>query len=265
MNRRLPGRSSTQPTEASMNPSLRVRSTPSTEVHMKHRRRFLTPKSLYRGLAHELHLLAPVYARLRTTHPVLAMHPTLPSLLEYVTNGVRDEAKKILLAALISIHQSAPHRLWVAILLRAFRPMLAKVWKKLFGSDGQERLALLIWSFQEAIRDIDPHRDSIRIAMYVRQATRRKVIDALTQELQWDEVGFGEEADEHCDPRAADPPTRERLRAAQNLLRPGELSAHVRKTFPDLSDQERARVYHQLRRALQRAFPATACANEVTP
>ena len=255
------------PTEVSMNPRLRTALSTPTEVPMplrhpasieapkkKLRRRVLTPKSIFHGLAHELLLLAPVYETLHSAHPPLSPYPTLASLLERLTTGPRDDAKKELLAALIAIRQSNPHRLWVAILLRAFRPMLAKLWKKLFGSDSQERLALLLLGFQGAIDHIDPTRDPIRIAMYVRQATRRRAIVALTKEVRWNDVGFGEDADEVADPRAADPPTRERVRAAQQLLRPGVLSAHVRRAHPSLSDRERARLYHKLRRALRRVF-----------
>jgi len=189
--------------EVPMTPRSTNRSfTPSTtEVSMKkNSKRTLTPKSVFRGLARELDLLAPVYARLHLAYPPLWPYPTLASLLERVTKGAQDDILKELLAGLITIGQSKPHRLWVAILLRAFRPMLARLWKKLFGSDRQERLALLLLSFQEAILEIDPTRDPIRIAMYVRQATRRKAIAALTREVQWAEDGFGEDADEVVDP-----------------------------------------------------------------
>ena len=124
------------------------------------------------------------------------------------------------MAALITIRQSAPHRLWVAILLRAFRPMLGKLWKELFGSDRQERLALLLLAFQGAILHVDPRRNPVRVAMYVRQATRRRAIVALTKELRWTDVGFGEEADEVADARAPDPPSLERLRATQETAPP---------------------------------------------
>jgi hypothetical protein len=241
----------------STNPSTqRCRSTSSpTEAPMtKNQRRLLTPKSLFHGLARELDLLAPVYARLHLAHSALRPYATLAVLLERLTKGPRDDAKSELLAALIAIRQRTPHRLWVAILLRAFRPMLAKLWKELFGSDSQERLALLLLGFQGAICHIDPWRDPIRLGMYVRQATRRRAIAALTHEVRWNDVGFGEDADEVVDVRASEPPVRDRLRAAQRLLLPGELSAHVRRLHPGLSLDEQTRLYRKLRRGLERVL-----------
>jgi hypothetical protein len=266
-------RPSTQPrpsaTEVSMNPCLsRCRSTRSaTESPLKQpRRRFLTLKSLFVGLDRELDLLAPTYAALHTAHPALAPYATLPSLLERLLAGPRDHAKKALLAELVAIRQSDPHRLWVAILLRAFRPMLRNVWKKLFGSDRQERCALLLLAFQDAIGHVDPRRDPLRIAMYVRQATRRRVIVALTKELRWDEIGFGEDPDEIADDRVPDTPAVYGARATQRLLGRGALWAHVRRTHPTLTTKEQARLYHTARRGLRRLLGCDAVyPNEVTP
>ena len=226
---------------------------------MKNSRRTLTPKTLFRGLARELELLASVYAKLSTEHPALTPFPTLASLMERLTAGPRDDAKKTLLAAIVAIRQSSPHRLWVAILLRAFRPMLAKLWKELFGSDGQERFALLLLSFQAAIAHVNPTRDPVRIGMYVRQKTRRRVIVALSKELSWVDVGFGEEADECADTRhdvthADDTPRRRR--SIETLLRGSALHAHVRRTHPTLSSDEQTREYQRLRRRLRRALRA---------
>jgi hypothetical protein len=218
----------------------------------KIRRRALTPQTLFHGLARELDLLTATYAKLHAAHPALTPYPTLPILLERLTTGPRDDTKKELLAALIVIRQSSPHRLWVAILLRAFRPMLAKLWKKLFGSHYEERLALLIFSFQEAIRRLDARRDPVRIGMYVRQATRRKVIELLTEEIQWGEVGFGEDADEI--ESGQDPPPTERVRSVEKLLGRGALLAHVRRRHPALPADEQARIYGNLRRALHKAL-----------
>jgi hypothetical protein len=214
----------------------------------------LTPKSLFHGLARELDLLGPAYARLHIAHPALSPYPTLPSLLARLTTGPRDDAKSALLADLVSIRQSTPHRLWVAILLRAFRPMIAKLWKQLFGSDSQERFALLLLSFQETLGHVDPTRDPVRFGMYVRQGTRRRVIDALTKEGHWHDVGFGEDADTLADARAPDPTLRERWRAVQKLLERGALLAHVRNTHPTLSEKDQARVCRKLQRRLERVF-----------
>jgi hypothetical protein len=231
----------------------------------KIRRRFLSLSSLSQGLAHELELLAPTYARLHVEHPALAEYPTLASLLERLTAGPRDDAKRHLLAALVGIRRSRPHRLWVAVLLRAFRPMLGKIWKKLYGSDPQERLALLLLSFQWAILHIDPRRDPIRIGMYVRQATWRRVIVALTKELRWNDIGFGEDADQVAI-EDSDATPGDRLRLLRALFERGALLAHVRRSHPGLSDKDHARVCQGLMRGLRRVFlePSSAHGKEVT-
>jgi hypothetical protein len=235
------------------------------EVPMNAPRRVLTPKSLFHGLARELDLLAPAYGSLRCGHPALSPFLTLPRLLEYITTGPHGDAKTALLAELVAIRQSSPHRLWVAILLRAFRPMLRTLWKKLFGSDGQERLALLILAFQEALREVNPTRDPVRIAMYVRQATRRRVIASLVKEVAWGEDGFGEEADGVPDEREPDSPG-ERRTAMRRLLERGVLAAHVRRHCPTMPAEDQAQLCQTLRRGLQRVCRASdvAAKSEVT-
>jgi len=228
-----------------------------TEVPMKKiRRRVLTPKSVFHGLAQELDLLGPTYAKLQVAHSALSPYPTLASLLTRLTTAPRDDAKKELLAALIVIRQSDPHRLWVAILLRAFRPMLAKIWKELFGSDTQERLALLLLSFQAAVAHVDACRDPVRIAMYVRQGTRRRAIVALSKELRWNDMGFGEEADECSEASEAQSQSQSHPRTVRPLLRAGALHAHVRRAHPTLSAEEQTREYQKLRRRVRRALRA---------
>jgi hypothetical protein len=235
------------------------------EVPTKKCRRVLTPKTLFHGLARELALLGSVYAKLRADHPALYAYPTLPRLLERITVGPRDDAKKELIASLIAIRQSSPHRLWVAILLRAFRPMLAKLWKELFGSDGQERFALLLLGFQAAIGHVNPTRDPVRIGMYVRQATRRRAILALSKELSWSDVGFGEDADECADTRKDDTrkdDARARRRSLEPLLRGSALQTYVRRAYPTLSSEEQTREYQRLRRRLRRAVMAPSAGRE---
>jgi hypothetical protein len=90
--------------------------------------------------------------------------------------------------------------------------------------------------------------------MYVKQATRRRAIAALTRELRWNDIGFGEEADEVSDIAEPGFPLTERLRAAQRFLDPGELAAHVRRTHPGLSHEARTRIHRSLRRGLERVF-----------
>jgi hypothetical protein len=238
-----------------LSPQRRPSTSSPTEAPLKKsERRQLTPKSLFHGLAHELQLLEPSYVRVHLAHPVLQPYPTLTALLDRLTKGPRDQAKNELLASLIVIQKRSPHRIWAAILLRAFRPMLRTLWKELFGTDAQERLALLLIGFQGAIDHLDPWRDPVRLGMYVRQATKRRAIAALTKEVRWNDVGFGEEADEVADVGGTDFPLPERLRAAHRLLRSGELAAHVRRAHPRLTPEQQAALHRRLRRRLERVF-----------
>ncbi len=240
------------PSEVRMKSTAAPKPTKTTKKYKKPRRREFRPVVLRVGLARELALLAPTYARLRAEHPALAPYPTLPSLLARVTTGPHDDAKCALIASLVAIRQSSPHRLWVAILMRAFWPMLAKLWKELFGSDMQERLALLVLAFQGALEHVDPIRDPVRIGMYIRQGTRRRAIVALAKEAQWFDVGFGVDADEVADNRMERAAKDQgRLRAAHAMLEAGTLFAHVRSVYTDLSLEEQTRVYQKLRRNLQ--------------
>jgi hypothetical protein len=264
-------------TEVSMNPSPVRPSTP-TEVPMppksalrRHRsvpsnptsnspsfreRRTLTLKSLVHGLSEELDLLAPRYAA--TASAALSPYPTLPILLARLTDpsqrGCPSHGE--LVCTLIAIHQSTPHRLWAAILLRTFRPMIKRTFKKLVGSDREERLALLLTSFLEVLGRVDPHRDPLRIGMYVRQATRARVFSALGVERNWEEIGFGVEADEEPDTESqakalAFEWLRDTAEADRELVgtsaEHGALWRHVLRAHPSLERCEHLRIYRQLR------------------
>ena len=136
--------------------------------------------------------------------------------------------------------------------------MLRHVFKKLLGAHREERLALLLTSFQEALRRVDPYRDPVRIAMYVRQATRRGVFAALGEQRDWEEIGFGEDADETPDERAEarmlavecvrDMPDLELL---QTRTEHGALWEWVEQEVPG-TKKDRLRAYKRLRQRRHR-------------
>ncbi len=220
--------------------------------------RRLTLKTLFTGLARELEQLAPLYERTRPE--ALSAHPTLAGLLAQLTRKIEpgDTSHAALVCAVLSIHQTTPHRLWVAILLRTFRPMVRHVFKKLCGGEREERLALLLVSFQEAIRRVDPVRDPARIAMYIRQATRRGVFAALGEQREWEEVGFGDDPDETPDARAEAVTTAaERVRHMPDLdllqtrTEHGALWDWVQREVPG-TQGDQLRTYHRLRQRRHR-------------
>jgi hypothetical protein len=228
--------------------------------------RTLTVKTVFDGIAAELTRLGPTYTRLRDPHGAFAPYATLPELIRPLTHGKTAEdhrARCSLVTALLATHQQRPHRLWSALLLRAFRPMLCKTWKKLVGAEPEERLALLLTSFQEAIGRVSPHRDPHpdRIGMYVRQATRKRVFAKLARERDWEGVTSADaDPDLERDPRTRDEPAvvgaRARLLAVRSLGHVdlvGTLGHHgalwdlVRRQHPTASKQEQARIYSRLR------------------
>jgi len=221
-------------------------------AHARPRFRRLTLSTVFVGIARELRLLAPVYVARRPA--ALSAHSTLRSLLHELTQKDDPSSKAETICTVLVAHQTTPHRLWVAILLRTFRPMIRHVFKKLCGGDREERLALLLASFQEAIRRVDPVRDPVRIAMYVRQTTRRGVFAALGVQRDWEQVGFGEDADETPDARGdAQVTASEVLRGIPDLelLRTrtehGALWELVQRQVAG-SEEEKLREYDRLRR-----------------
>ena len=224
-------------------------------------RRPISLKSTFVGLNTELALLGPVYERLRPLE--LEAWPTLSSLVGRLTEPAKQQADghRALICSILAIHQSAPHRVWVAILMRTFRPMLRKVLKRLIGADRQELVALLLVSFQEAIRTIDPHRDPLRIAMYVRQATRRALFAQLRREFAWREVGFGDDVDEQPDVDSSarplaiewlrDTPEGDRELVA-TIAEHGALLNLVRDNHAGACPREQLRIYAHLRRRRDR-------------
>jgi hypothetical protein len=137
--------------------------------------------------------------------------------------------------------------------------MLRNTWKKLLGSHREERLALFITAFHEAIRRVDPRKDPMRIGMYVRQATRKAVFAKLREELEWQKVGFGADADLEPDTSAVEkPPVRGDLlrrlglpeahaELVATLGQHGALLALVRRNHGSLSEEEQSRIYSRLR------------------
>ena len=220
----------------------------------------------------ELALLAPRYDTHRVEHPVLASYGSVDALFAE-TEPKKQGKKKVvspegsaILVALVELHAKTRDRLWGALLLRAFQPMLENVSRRLRGGSRDDRDAVLLMSFHEALLRIDPLRDPARIAMYVRQETRRRVFRALGDELEWQDVGFGTEADLCADPRTPPEPSllSRRWKASKAMCKGappvlldtsvdrGALWRLVRKEHGSLSAKEQARIYRRLQKRRHR-------------
>jgi uncharacterized protein with WD repeat len=143
--------------------------------------------------------------------------------------------------------------------------MMLGVGKKLVGGSRDDRASLLLASFHDATLRVDPTRDPVRIAMYVRQETRRGVFRELRKELDWERVGFGEDADQCSDAVSFEPPPC--LKSASSESLPGRangalMTTHcrgalwilVRKRHASLSPKEQAKIYRRLQKRRRRRF-----------
>jgi hypothetical protein len=224
----------------------------------------------FESLKAELQLLGPRYETRRFEHPVLASYTSIVSVLAETES--RKEGKKqvvspegaAVLCALLDLHRRTRDRLWGALLLRAFQPMMLAVGKKLIGGSRDDRASLLLASFHDAILRVDPLRDPLRVAMYVRQETRRGVFRELRKELEWEGMGFGEEADLCADAASFELPpclggagsgglSRLATHALMSTVcRRGALWNLVRLHYASLSPKEQARIYRRLRQRRRR-------------
>jgi hypothetical protein len=229
-------------------------------------------KEFFATLSGELALLAPRYDARRFEHPVLASYESVDALFAE-TEPKKQGKKKVvspegsaILVALVDLHAKTRNRLWGALLLRAFRPMLLNVSRRLRGGSRDDRDALLLVSFHEALIRVDPLRDPTRIAMYVRQETRRRVFRALGDELAWQDVGFGTDADLCADPQSPPEPSllSRRWKASKAVCKGappslldtaqdrGALWSLVRKEHGSLPAKEQARIYRRLQKRRHR-------------
>jgi hypothetical protein len=229
-------------------------------------------KAFFAALSTELALLAPRYDTRRLEHPVLASYRSVDALFAE-TEPKKHGKKKVvspegsaILVALVELHAKTHDRLWGALLLRAFQPMLLNVARHLRGGSRDDRDALLLMSFHEALLRVDPLKDPARIAMYVRQETRRRVFRALGDELEWQDIGFGTEADLCADPQSPPEPSllSRRWKASKAVCKGappslldtaqdrGALSCLVRKGHAELPAKEQARMYRRLQKRRHR-------------
>jgi hypothetical protein len=215
--------------------------------------------AILRQLPREFALLARTYRSRRSWHPAFADYPTLGSLVEVLTRYVPETRTErlALIRVLIVLHRESGDRLWTALLLRVFRPMLNRTREKLVGAPAEELDAALITAFLEALRIVDTNQDPVWLPKHVRWRTRKLVFRALKAETDWEAVGFGEDHEVVPDPcteaelfligvwlrdEKADAESIELVRTLEH----GALSALVRRRYPDLSPEDYTRVYRRL-------------------
>lgn len=129
--------------------------------------------------------LSRLYTSRCAAQPAFAGYPTLDVLVTALQSADEADAdrRRSLLCAVIADHKGAPSPLGAAIVLHAFRGMLAKLSRSLFGVDDRDEAdARVTAGLLEGLKRVRPERDPDRIAMYVRQETRRAVFAALRKD-----------------------------------------------------------------------------------
>ena len=211
------------------------------------------------------------YEARRFDHPAIAPYSSMASLLEEAR--AKKVAGKWLLSpegmairsALVDLYQKTHDRLWTALVIRAYWAMLSGLAKRLVGGSDEERESLLLACFHDAIRRVDPHKDPLRLSMYVAQRTKRPLFRALKKEIAWDETGFGTDAELVAHPSSLSHPLmssawagpRGLVEASRETLletvgQRGALWVLVRQHYAGLPEKEQARIYRRLQQRRRR-------------
>jgi hypothetical protein len=226
--------------------------------------------NLARLLNRELERLAPRYAALSTEHAPLAAYPSLASLVDRLTYPKKNKSRAAqrerseLLAVIIGAYQPTRDRLWAAILVAAFRPMLAT--KRFYGADPEEREAIFFAALTEVVGKLDVRRRPDQVHTIVWRGAKQALVRKLRQQTTWSEVGFGDDADATPDATSWLPQPwlaawllsrgREDRPDLDLLVRVeecGSLKAYVEAEYAALPPTERSRVYGRLQSRHRRA------------
>jgi hypothetical protein len=113
------------------------------------------------------------YARGRALQAALAPHASpaeVLAVLDLAASTTHPERDAITFA-LVTEHQRASHPLWQSVLLVAYEPMLANVWKRLHDKrDAESRIVL---AFIEAIAKVSLAHPPSHLALHLRHAVER--------------------------------------------------------------------------------------------
>lgn len=195
--------------------------------------------------------------------------------------------REAVVRALVVEAQRAPRGPWRTLLLVAFRPMLINLVGSIrgdaFAPDDLEQTAVAC--FLETVASLALARHPDRTAMHLRQGTRRGVLrlvrdeqdrrrdharvtsHAVARDDEWDPIadcpsGTESDRDELIETLDAhlraelDGPHRELI--LRTTIGGEKLSRVVAEAHPDLSEDERSRVYYREKRRRERALQRVA-------
>jgi hypothetical protein len=226
--------------------------------------------NLARLLHQELARLAPRYASLSVEHAPLVAYPTLASLVDRLTDPKKNKSRAAqrerseLLSSIIGAYQHTRDRLWGAILVAAFRQMLAT--KRFYGADPEECEAIFFAALTEVVGKLDVRERPDQVHAIVWRSAKKALVRKLRRQTTWSEVGFGDDADATPDRTSWLPEPwlaawllsrgakdRPDLDVFVRIEEWGSLKAYVEAEHAALPLAERLRVYGQLQRRNRRA------------
>jgi len=230
-----------------------------------------THRNLATLLDDELARLSPRYARVSLDHAALAPYPTLASLVDRLASRERNKSRAAqrerseLLAAVIGAFRPTHDRLLGAILVAAFRPMLAT--RRFFGADRDEREAIFFAALTEVVGTLDVQESPDQVHAILWRSAKKALVRKLRQHSAWNEVGFGDDADATPD-RASWLPEpliaawllsrgggdRPDLDLALRVHERGSLKAYVDAEHATSPPAERLRTYRTLQKRHRRAI-----------
>jgi len=230
----------------------------------------MSGRTLARILSKEMERLAPRYASLSVEHAPLSAYPTLASLVGRLTDREKNKSRAAqrerseLLAVIIGAYQPTRDRLWSAILIAAFRPMLGT--KRFYGADPEEREAIFFTALTEVVSKLDVRQRPDQVHAIVWRSAKKALVRKLRRQTTWSEVGFGDDADATPDRTSSLPEpwlaawllsrgakNRPDLDLVVRVEEWGSLKAYVEAEHAALPPTERSRVYGRLQRRHRRA------------
>jgi hypothetical protein len=216
------------------------------------------------------------FARGRAAHAALAPFATPEALLgaldlASITSHAERDAITL---ALVTEHQRTSRPLWQSLLLVAYEPMLANVWRRLYDKrDAEPRIVL---AFLEAIAKVSLAHPPALLALHLKQATERGAFGSTAASREEPELvpladARKERAHESPEARVVFEDEKRRLMAELSQLFADEapavldvlvrartgrepLVALVAEKYPELTSKQRAVAYQRLQRLRRRAL-----------
>jgi hypothetical protein len=216
------------------------------------------------------------FARGCAAHPALAPFATTDALLGALdlASAASHAERDAITLALVTEHQRTSRPLWQSLLLVAYEPMLASVWKRLH--DKRDAEARIVLAFLEAIAKISLAHPPSLLALHLKHATERGAFGSTAASREEPELvplsgARKERAPESSEARVVFEDEKRRLISELSRLFADEapavldvlvrartgrepLVALVAEKYPELTSKQRAVAYAHLQRLRRRAL-----------